>query len=341
MHAIAAAVMAGRPPPPFELYCTAPSFIVHLRMYCTALSMISFGTGMPALRQPRSPCTWVMVGRSFVEVTAVFGTYVAPAARLGLCSAGELDGPREHPDQFLASVGVLLFAQDLGEEEHRKAVAVGVAVVVGVANEPVRSTPASEEIDRPADVLGIFPLGGRGTFAEHRHARQAGHRRRVAPLGGPVPQFVLLIGEPIEPSANGLSHLGITRFCPSGCSRSIQHYNARDCKHKQRRKPIPSPVSQRIEVGLHACDYVFTVLVFANRQTGLVACGFADSDQSPPIRRKIPSRPREELESADSTSAIAGGWGGRRASVNFSRIVRVVISTVTSWVEASAACARQ
>ena len=58
---MAAAVIAGRPPPPLELYCTPPSGPVHLRMYLTALSMISLGTGMPALRQPRSPCTWVMV----------------------------------------------------------------------------------------------------------------------------------------------------------------------------------------------------------------------------------------------------------------------------------------
>ena len=60
-QAMAAAVIAGRPPPPLELYCTPPSGSVQSRMYLTALSMISLGTGMPALRQPRRPCTCVIV----------------------------------------------------------------------------------------------------------------------------------------------------------------------------------------------------------------------------------------------------------------------------------------
>ncbi|HEV3021974.1 MAG TPA: hypothetical protein VGX76_05885, partial [Pirellulales bacterium] len=60
-QAMAAAEIAGRPPPPLELYCTPPSGNVQSRMYLTALSMIFFGTGMPALRQPRYPWTCVIV----------------------------------------------------------------------------------------------------------------------------------------------------------------------------------------------------------------------------------------------------------------------------------------
>ena len=43
------------------LYRTPPSGSVQSWMYLMARSMISLGTGMPALRQPRNPWTWVMV----------------------------------------------------------------------------------------------------------------------------------------------------------------------------------------------------------------------------------------------------------------------------------------
>ena len=68
-------------------------------------------------------------GGAFVEVVAVLGADVAPAAagRLGL--AAEVAGLLELLDELLAALFVLFLAQHLREEEHREAVAVGVAVV--------------------------------------------------------------------------------------------------------------------------------------------------------------------------------------------------------------------
>ena len=42
-----------------------------------------------------------------------------------------------------------------------------------------------------------------------RHAGQRRHRRGVAALGGPVPQLVLLEGEPVEPAGDGFLDLGV------------------------------------------------------------------------------------------------------------------------------------
>ena len=78
-------------------------------------------------------------GRAFVEIVAVLGADVAPAAagRLGL--AAEVAGLFERVDQLLAALLVFLFAQHLREEEHREAVAVGVAVVgLRIADQAVR-----------------------------------------------------------------------------------------------------------------------------------------------------------------------------------------------------------
>src|SRR5262245_53800908 len=61
-QATAAAEIAGRgPPPDLLLYWMPPLGVAQLSMYLIDLSMISFGTGMPALRHARSPCTWVIV----------------------------------------------------------------------------------------------------------------------------------------------------------------------------------------------------------------------------------------------------------------------------------------
>src|SRR5438477_11837263 len=62
-HEMAAAVRAGRPPPPpwARLYMTPPSAPVDSLRYLTAFLIASGGTLMPELRADRSAWTWVMV----------------------------------------------------------------------------------------------------------------------------------------------------------------------------------------------------------------------------------------------------------------------------------------
>ena len=89
---MAAAVIAGRPPPrSCELYCTPPSGPVQSRMYSIALSMISLGHGDAGVAAAAQPLHLGDRGRAFVEVVAVLGADVAPAAGLGLRLAGEDD----------------------------------------------------------------------------------------------------------------------------------------------------------------------------------------------------------------------------------------------------------
>jgi hypothetical protein len=52
-------------------------------------------------------------GGALVEVVAVLGAHVAPAAVLRLGPARELDGPGEHGDELLAASLVLLLAEQL------------------------------------------------------------------------------------------------------------------------------------------------------------------------------------------------------------------------------------
>ena len=64
--------------------------------------MTSAGTGMPALRQPRSPCTWVMVvepsSKSFPSLAP---TYPHPPHDVCALHA-EIHGPAQNLRQFLA-----------------------------------------------------------------------------------------------------------------------------------------------------------------------------------------------------------------------------------------------
>ena len=87
---MAAAVIAGRPPPPLELYCTAPSFIVHLWMYFDRFVDDFLGHGDARVAAAAQALHLRDRGRAFVEpAAAILGADVAPAAgrRLGL--AGE------------------------------------------------------------------------------------------------------------------------------------------------------------------------------------------------------------------------------------------------------------
>ena len=171
-------------------------------------------------------------GRAFVETVAVLGADVAPAAgrRLGL--AGELHGPGQHVDQLCAAVLVFLLAQHLREEQHREAVAIGVAVVAhGIADQAVRPALSDQIIDRPADVVGVLALRRRRAFAEHREPGERRHRGRIAALRRPVAQLVLLIRQPVESLAHDLS-------CPRVRDRRLRRLDRlRDhCREQNRQQ---------------------------------------------------------------------------------------------------------
>ena len=153
-------------------------------------------------------------GRAFVKIAAVLGADIAPAAGRGLGLAGELDGLGQHVDQFLAAVCVFFLAQHLREEQHRIAVAVGVAVVArGIADQAVRAAAGEQIIDRQADVLGVLALRGGRAFGQQGHAGQRRHRRGIAAVvGGPVPQPRLRAGHPVEPVGHDLGRARIEFF---------------------------------------------------------------------------------------------------------------------------------
>ena len=163
-------------------------------------------------------------GRAFVEAAAVLGADVSPAAGLRLGLAGELHGPREHVDQLRAAVLILLVAEHLRKKQHRETVAVRVAVVAHrIADQPVRPALANEVIDRAANVFGILALRGRRAFAQHGDAGERGHRRRISALRRPVPELVLVVGQPIEPLAD---HLADARILHARCWRAGQQRRA-------------------------------------------------------------------------------------------------------------------
>ena len=88
--------------------------------------MIDFGTTMPALRAAQALELRDGDG-AFVEVAAVGGGDVAPAAARRLCFAGEFDRLRQNLLEFLAPIGVLFFAVNARQKQQPEPVAVHVA----------------------------------------------------------------------------------------------------------------------------------------------------------------------------------------------------------------------
>ena len=200
---MAAAVIAGRPPPPFELYCTPPSGCVHFLDVVHGLVDDLLGHGDAGVAAAAQALHLRDRGRAFVEAVAVLGADVAPAAgrRLGL--AGELHGPREHVDQFRAAVGVFFLAEHLREEEHREAVAVGVAVVARrIADQAVGAAVADEVVDRLADVRGVLALRGGRAFAEQGECRPARSSPSDSGLGRSSVRACAVVGQPVESLAD-------------------------------------------------------------------------------------------------------------------------------------------
>ncbi len=149
-------------------------------------------------------------GGTLVEAVAVLGADVAPAPSGGLGPAGEDDGLSEHVDQLLATLGVFLFAEDLGEKQHGEAVAVCVSVVAhGIADQPVGAAARYEVVDGGADVVGVSALRGRGALGKQSNSGQGRHRGGIAAVvGHPVSATGLVRDQPLQPAIDDPLHVG-------------------------------------------------------------------------------------------------------------------------------------
>ena len=140
-------------------------------------------------------------GRSLVEVVAILRAHVAPAPVRRLRAARKFHRLVEHPHELLAAAFVLLLPEHLGEEEHREAVTIGVAVIpFRVADQSVGPGAADEIIDGLSDRLGILSLRGGRALHQDRRTSQRRHGRRVAAfVRRPTAPPRLLPHQPVEP----------------------------------------------------------------------------------------------------------------------------------------------
>jgi len=151
--------------------------------------------------------------RALVEIVAVLRAHISPATVDRLGPPGKLHRLGEHLHELLPAALVLLLPEHLRQEEHREAVAVGVAVVgLGVADQAVDPRPADQVIDRLTDRLGIAALRGGRALHQHRRTRQRRHGGRItAFVGRPAAPPRLPTHEPVETLGHGPLHFLFAR----------------------------------------------------------------------------------------------------------------------------------
>src|SRR5262249_9158100 len=114
--------------------------------------------------------------RALVEVAAVLGRDVAPAAAAGLRVARVLGGQLELLVELGALVGVLLLADEAAEEQEREAVAVhvdaGLEAAAGVADQAAGLDAVEQPVAGAADVVAVLALADGAALAEERHPGQ-------------------------------------------------------------------------------------------------------------------------------------------------------------------------
>ena len=176
--------------------------------------------GMPALRQPRRPCTCVIVVDPSSKLLPSLRAHVAPAAGLRLGLAAELDRLRQRADQFLPAFRVFFLAQHLRQEQHRKAVAVGVAIVGRrIADQAIGASSWTSGSPRPAECGGVGALRGGRTGADQHRAGQRGHGRGIS-IAAPVAERRLAARNPLQPLRNRLLPPWVAFRGPRGRSGS-------------------------------------------------------------------------------------------------------------------------
>ena len=154
-------------------------------------------------------------GRAFVEVVAVLGADVAPAAgrRLGLAAEVAGLGRARRP----APRGALRLpprpAPARGRASRSRGRRCSDCRSAGSPIRPLGRELAEQIIDRLADVLGVRALDRRRAAGDEGGAGQGGHRGRIA-AGRPVPERRLALGDPLEPLLDGRFHLGVVSWRP-------------------------------------------------------------------------------------------------------------------------------
>ncbi len=80
----------------------------------------------------------------------------------------------------MSSIQQTFFAEDLGQEQHREAVTVGVArIALRISDQSVLAALTDDEVSGTRNLAGIGPLCGGGTVADHRCTGQGRHRCRI------------------------------------------------------------------------------------------------------------------------------------------------------------------
>ncbi len=129
-------------------------------------------------------------GAAFVEVVAFFGGHIAPATGRCLGVAAELNGSRQNIDQFFPPIEQAFFAENLGQEQHRKAVPVGVpGIGLRVADQAIAARLADDEVSRSGNLTSVRSLGRCAAAGDHGRSRQRCHRSGIdscipLPAGG-------------------------------------------------------------------------------------------------------------------------------------------------------------
>ena len=131
-------------------------------------------------------------------------------------------------------------------------------------------------------------------FAEHGHAGQRGHRRRIAALGRPVAELVLLVGQPVESFARRPSASADCRSTRAPTRRGNRHRRLRNANH------------QALKSSIHLvrpanCSRASIVVDLSSRFRRLLVVAI---DAGPPVRRNSESRPAARSPSAASRPTI-------------------------------------
>jgi len=136
------------------------------------LAMASVGTGIPALRQPRKPCTWV-IWSSLRRSYCVLGADIAqpPDSVWALQLKSTAFGQDSISCLRVSSSCSSPSTWDRNSIENRGHRYNGVRL--RVADQSVERRLAEQVVDRPADALGVRPWGGGRTGADQRGAGNA------------------------------------------------------------------------------------------------------------------------------------------------------------------------
>jgi len=197
-------------------------------------------------------------GRAFIVVIAIFSADIAPASRGRLSFTAEVDCFLEDADDFFAAIFEALFAQKLREEQHREAMAIGIANVgVGITDQAIVARFGDQKIGCPRDVHRVGSLAGSGAGGEECCTGEGGESDAV---GGSVPLAarILSAGQILQAVAGRLIPGGIARWFFSVESQYSRTLSESDTGGSHSREPM-TPRKSQLLYRFHA--FLFTLLL--------------------------------------------------------------------------------